>query len=334
MGTLLKPTRSELMQLDDIARNLGIGKQWSGSKMVADAVDASLRRADPLLKEVAPRGELVAEKLASHYHVRFEEVRTEKDIDILEDRYLRCKKEIGFAQLREELRNPKIDALLFRRLHAKEDDSDRWVAILNLLVTQDRAYWSRFHELSHRIAEPQQRLLPFKRERVDDKNAVEALIDTIAGALGFHKRLFGPLVSAVHGCPLTFEKIRGMRDAYAPTASLLAVTNAVVAMWPRPALAFVACVRGRVSDDRQDRALRVAPQGRNDIARQEALYVIPNMRVPQASVVYDVFHSGNDQTDFERCGIWETSDGTRLPDHKVLISATRIGEQVYCVMSA
>ncbi len=333
MRTLLKPTRSELMQLDDIARNLGIGKQWSGPKMVADAVDASLLRADPLLKDVAPRGELVAKKLASHYHVWFEEVRTEKDIDILEDRYLRCKKEIGFAQLREELRNPKIDAILFRRLHAKEDDSDRWVAILNLLVTQDRAYWSRFHELSHRIAEPQQRLLPFKRERVDDKNAVETLIDTIAGALGFHKRLFGPLVRAIQGRHLTFEGIRAIRDGYAPTASLLAVTNAVISMWPRPALAFVACVRGRIGADHKDRALRVAPQGRNGLASQEDLYIIRNMRVPQASMVHAVFQCSNDQSGFERCGIWETSSGTRLPDREVFISATCIGPQVYCVMS-
>lgn len=333
MGSLSNPSRSELMQLDAIANNLGLGKRWTGKEMTAQVVAASLRRIDPVLRGIAPCGEVIAEALASHYQVRFEEVRTEKDIDFLEEHYLRCKKEIGFAQLRDELRNPKLDALLFQRIHANEDDPDRWVAVLNLLLTRDRAYWNRFHELSHRIAEPPQRLLPFRRQRVDDQGAVEELIDTIAGELGFHKKLFAPLVLAAKRRPLTFQEIRGIQNEYAPTASLLAMINAVVGLWPRPALAFVARIGGRKHDNHQDRALRVAPQARNGLARNADLYFIPNMRVPQASLVYDVFCSGNDQTNIEQCGIWETSDGTRLPDQQALISATRIGNQVYCLVS-
>jgi hypothetical protein len=104
-------------------------------------------------------------------------------------------------------------------------------------------------------------------------------------------------------------------------------------MWLRPAIAFVARIRGRRHDDQKDRALRVEPQARNSYARQADLYVIKNMRVPQSSIVYDVFESYNEQSDVERCGIWETSDGTRLPDHHALISATRVGNQVYGLIS-
>jgi hypothetical protein len=321
------------MQLDAIARNLRLGKRWAGPEMVRDAVAASIAQADPILVGVAPQGELVAAMLASHYRVRFEEVRTARDIDVLEDRYLRRKREVGFAQLRDELQNPKVDALLFQRIHAAEDDPDRWIAVLNLLVTDDRRYWNRFHELSHRIAEPPQRLLPFRRQRVDDKNAVEALIDTIAGELGFHRRLFRPFVGAAAGGPLTFQTIKSIRDAFAPTASLLAVMNAVVALWPRPALAFVARMRGRVRDDRLDRALRVEMQGRNAPARQSGLYMIPNMRVPKASVVHAAIQYKQERSDYERLAIWDTSDGTRLPDLQALLSVTPVGAQVYCLVS-
>lgn len=334
MGTLKNPTRGELMKLDAIARNLRVGKQWAGPEMVKDVVAASIARADPVLAGVPPSGELVAAKLAAHYRLQFEEVRTKRDIDALEDRYLRRKRELGFAQLRDELQDPRVDALLFKRIHAAEDDPDRWVAVLNLLLTEDRRYWNKFHELSHRVAEPPQQLLPFRRQRTDDRSAVEVVIDAIAGELGFHRRLFRPLVWAIERAHLTFDDIRSIQEAFAPTASLLAVTNAVVAHWSRPALAFVARVRGRSRDDRLDRALRVEVQARNDAARQADLYMIPNMRVPKGSLVYSVFESGLKSTGSERLGMWETSGGDRLPDHRVLISAVSVGTQVYTVVSA
>ncbi len=168
MRTLLKPTRSELMQLDDIARNLGIGKQWSGPKMVADVVDASLRRADPLLKEVAPRGELVAEKFASHYHVRFEEVRTEKDIDILKEPGTFDAKRDWFCATAGDCGTQKLmlyssDVFTRRRTtrsggHHPQPLGDPGSGLLEQVP-----------RTITRIAEPQQRLLPFKRERVDNK---------------------------------------------------------------------------------------------------------------------------------------------------------------------
>ncbi len=166
-----------------------------------------------------------------------------------------------------------------------------------------------------------------------DRNAVETLIDKIAGELGFHRRLFRPFVVAAAGRPLTFQTIRSIRDAFAPTASLLAVMNAVVALWPRPALAFVARVRGRVRDDRLDRALRVEMQGRNGPARRSGLYMIPNMRVPKASAVHAAAQYKHERTECERLAIWDTSEGTRLPDLQALVSATPVGAQVYCLVS-
>jgi hypothetical protein len=79
--------------------------------------------------------------------------------------------------LAHELSDRNVDALLFQRMHAAGDAQDRWVAVLNLTATQARAYWSRPHELIHRLAEPPQRRLPFYRHRTDSQNRLERIID-------------------------------------------------------------------------------------------------------------------------------------------------------------
>jgi hypothetical protein len=60
---------------------------------------------------------------------------------------------------------------------ASADAPDKWVAVLNLRETIRRGYWSRTHDLIHRIAEPRQFRPPFYRHRPDKTNPLESLID-------------------------------------------------------------------------------------------------------------------------------------------------------------
>ena len=324
---------AESIRLDAIVTNLGLGKHWPGPEMVDEVVEECEALVYPFVRGLAHKGEVLSTKLAAHFHVKFEEVRCEQDVSALEDLYLRQKREPGFLQLRDEIHSPENDALLFQRLHAKAEDPDRWVAVLNLLITEDRAYWNRFHELSHRIAEPPQFILPFRRQRTDDRDAVEEVIDSIAGAIAFHRAIFDPLVTAIRDQQLTFDRIAIIRNTYAPTASLLAVTNAVVKRWPRPALAFVARIGGRRGREETDVDLRVSPQAQNIYAKKADLMLIPNMRVPQRSVVRNVFLSGQHQSEFENTGMWTTSGGGGLKAHTVLISVISMGSRIYGLMS-
>jgi hypothetical protein len=132
------------------------------------------------------------------------------------------------------------------RTNASATDRDRWVAILNKLYSQVRAYWNMFHELSHRITEPPQLLLPFRRNRAESENTVEYVIDQVAADLAFYGPIFRPLVlaAAAEGM-LTFSLIHKIRKLFAPTASVQAVTNAVVNYWPQPAICFTAKMNGR-----------------------------------------------------------------------------------------
>jgi hypothetical protein len=180
------------LRLDSIANNLKIVKKWSNTTSEQDVIDACLDKVKTLVNGITPRGEIFAEKVAKSQQVQFEEVHDEKDISLLEDIYLKGKGEFGFARLRDEIKSPNVDALLFQRINAKNKDHDRWVAVLNMTQTKDRAYWNKFHELAHRLAEPPQQILPFRRQLANDYDPVEKLMDSIAGNLAFHPRIFLP----------------------------------------------------------------------------------------------------------------------------------------------
>ena len=326
----------ELMRLDSMARHLRLKRRYPTEGFVEEAVAACLRRVEPIVREVLPcRGEVIADALAEHYGVTFEEVRDAEDVDLLEDKYLKQRGELGFARLRKELKDPHVDALLFRRMHASVGDADEYVAVLNLQDSDAKLYWNKKHELTHRIAEPQQRLLPFRRHRFERSNPLESVIDGIAGELAYYPPVFQPLVRAAakQKAQLTFDVIRKLRMEFAPTSSLLATTNAVVKHWPRPAMAIVASLCGRKNNPAKDRALRASLQARNELARTNDLLVFPNMRVPRSSPIYAAHTGRRDYSGRENLGQWTTSTGDALPTINAYTSAQYAGGHIYAVLS-
>ena len=329
-----KPTAQDLMRLDDIAKHLRVKSRFPQSTFNSDVKAACLARVAPIVDKLGPcRGEDVAQCLGEHLHVTFEEVHGPQDIIDLETRYLKGKKELGFAQLRDEL-NPRVDALLFQRMHATEHDPDRWVAVLNLQESRARAYWNRFHELSHRIAEPPQMILPFRRHQFEASNPVEMLVDSIAAEFAFYGPVFRPLVEEyAKRYRLSFAIVDAIKTSYAPTASLLSTMNAVVTYWPRPAAALTAEFRGRLSAPGVDKALRVSLQSSNERASQAGLSFFPNMRVPDSSPIHASYAVGQEQDADEHLGDWTTSQGKSLAAIDVYTSARNINGRIYALIA-
>jgi hypothetical protein len=220
-------------------------------------------------------------------------------------------------------------------MHAHERERDRWVAVLNLQDSDSRAYWNRFHELSHRIAEPPQGILPFRRHQFEATNPVEALVDSVAAELAFYAPAFRPLVVRVaKRNRLDFKVIEAVHDGFAPTASLLSTMNAVVKHWPRPAAVLTAELRGRRGAPSVDPALRITPQGFSGLASAAGLRFFPNMRVPAGTPIDEAYQTGIDQGASEQLGKWGTSQGDRLAAIDVYTSARRVGTRVYALLSA
>lgn len=336
MARLRKATPQDLLRLDAIAKHVGVKSRYPSSAFFADVAAACLARTAKIIDALLPcTGEEIALALGRHFSVTFEEVYGPEDIDAVEHRYLKTKKEIGFAQLRKELATPGVDALLFERMNATELDADRWVAVLNLQESAAKAYWNRFHELAHRIAEPPQMILPFRRHRFEAAHPVEALVDTIAAQLAFYPPAVKPLVRKMgKGKALDFEVVESFKAEYAPTASLLSAMNAVVRYWPRPAVVLTAAMGGRRNAPAVDRALRIAVQGHNTAADSVGLVFIPNMRAPAESAVSLAFKTKSTECASENLGTWTTSDGTALTSIDISIAARGLGSTVYALVSS
>lgn len=336
MGRQRKPTTQDLLRFDGIAKHLNVKSRFGDASFTEDVVAACVARVAPTVKKLLPcSGEELVIGLGQNLGVKFEDVHGPHDIDRLHDHYVKGKKEIGFAQIRTELGNPEVDALLFQRMHAKAEDPDRWVAVLNLQEGESKAHWNKSHELAHRIAEPPQGILPFHRHRFDAGNPLEALIDAVASELAFYGPVFRPLVvqyAKTHR--LSFAAIEAIRNAYAPSASLLSTMNAVVRYWPRPAAALTAEFRGRSGNPHKDQALRVSPQSYNDLATVAGLAFFKNMRVPENSPIHSTFKRGSDHYGDEHLGDWVTSDGKQLTPIPVFTAARLVKRRIYAVMSA
>jgi hypothetical protein len=335
MGRRQKPTVQDMMRLDAIAKHLKVRSRFPDATFDADVKAACLAQIAPTIDKLLPcAGEDIVQGLAEKLSLKFEEVHGEDDLAEIEERYVKGKRELGFVQVRDELDDAGVDALLFQRVNATERDADRWVAILNLQHSPARGYWSRNHELSHRIAEPPQKILPFRRHTFEAGNPVEALIDSVASEIAFYGPAFRPLVEQfAKRHRLSFEVIDAIRRGYAPTASLQSTLNAVVKYWPRAATAVTATFRGRTGKPNVDQALRVSSHVGNGRAKTAGLSFFPNMRVPADTPIHDAFVSGSEQEAEEFLGDWDTSTGSRLAPINVFTSARVVRGHVYAAVS-
>ena len=320
-------------RLDGIRQHLELKVPVDSPDFDQAVTDACRDRVDTLVNGIHARtGEDLLSHVAAQLQVRFEEVRGDADITALEKKYLHEKREIGFGQLEIELNAPGVDAILFQRMRAPDYADDRWVAVLNLREGEWRAYWSRAHELTHRIAEPPQYRLPFYRHRDDKADRLESLIDKTAAELAFYPTLFRPVIDYISTDPLSWELVDRVRELYAPSASRHATASAVLRFWPHPAFFLKAQFAGRKRQPDVDRALRIKLLGFSPLG-PNTLFFYQNMRVPPTSLVQHCFQHGVQMSDFENLGNWTTSSGQGLPDVRAFVSAYRWRDTVFVLIS-
>jgi hypothetical protein len=66
----------------------------------------------------------------------------------------------------------------------------------------------------------------------------------------------------------------------------------------------------------------------NEAARRENFSIFENMRVPESSIIYRVFHDLPYGEAVENLSSWKTSNGFTLPDRLVEIKAKKSWESV------
>lgn len=293
--------------------------------------------------------------VADKFRVRLEFIHQDADLERIAAEYsdfhpfLRQRLVVEFVHGSTEgitLEREEWDPRIFRYLGVIDARGDR----------APRGYFTAWHELTHLLVHPSQlpfpgfRRTPARAER--EKDAVESVIDHIAGRLAFYPPFFKPALerAIAHHDGLNFFALEAARSAAAPTASLLATAMGSIQLVNAPCLLVTADMALKAEERRFSRGpqqtfdfatatlkekLRLTTVVHNDSASGSSLAIRRNMRVPQKSVIAAAHASPVDITVAadEDQSWWETSKAGALTALAIHVDAIRRGRYVYGLVS-
>ena len=174
------------------------------------------------------------------------------------------------------------------------------------------------------------------------KDPEEALMDVIAGELGFFDEIVRPHVASIP----SFEAIDELRSSLCPEASVQASLMGLIRAWDKPCLLVEAEMALRKRDARRvgqeafdfldtpAQTLRAVRVTQNEAAHNSGLFIPRNMRVPEQSVIARVLLHGLSKLDArEDLSWWSSSDGKTLPAFPVFVTARRAGSRAQALIT-
>ena len=277
----------------------------------------------------------------------FEEIRTDDDWDRLKEVYARGKKEFVFAGIRTKFDDDEnlTYGALIQRKYATAECSDRFVAVIDCRGSKlARRFFTRWHEIAHRLTTHADMLEPVYRSEHDP---IERLMDEIAGHVGFYDPLFQPAYQrASLGKPhLNFSTVETIISDAFPNASFQATLFACTRRLRTPVVYLEAAldhkkeVKRRLAtkslfdDDPPPGELRAVKVIQNKAAQQEGFTIPFNMRVPSSSVIHHLFDA-DPQTSgdgIENLNQWETQ-GRPLEGRAVIVEGRKVPDRVIAIV--
>lgn len=277
----------------------------------------------------------------------FEEIRSDDDWERLTEVYARGKKEFVFAGMRtkfDDEDNLTYGALVQRR-NVEDGDPDRFVAVIDCRGSKlARRFFTRWHEIAHRLTTHADMLEPVYRSEHDP---IERLMDEIAGHVGFYEPLFHPAFQSATADEqhLRFGMVESIIASSFPAASFQATLFACTRRVTTPVVYLEATLahkkevkrklatKSLFDDDPPPGELRAVKVIQNKAA-QAARFTIPtNMRVPVDSVIHELFHA-EPQTNgdaVEDLSLW-ASQGRTLEARPVLVEARKVPGRVIAIV--
>jgi len=286
--------------------------------------------------------EELLETAATRLDTKFYEIHTDEELESLKQDFLK-RGELGFANLDRNL-NDSVFAITFKLINPRRGFR-HYASVIDCRGTKAaRGYFSKWHELAHLFTQTDQLRLVFTRTHtsLEIADPEEALMEQIAGAIGFLPEI---IQAQIRG-ELSFEEIERLRATLCPTASQQAAFIGVARAWPNPCLYLEARIALLKQEDRLRRqqhafAFRIVPKGElravmvvpNDAGLAQGLHIHQNMRVPPNSVITNVFDGGQDYAEAaENLNLWQSSNGTVLPNRRVQVKAKRNWDLVRVLM--
>jgi hypothetical protein len=290
--------------------------------------------------------------VSSYLQVKFEEIYDDNDLTVITQKYIN-KGELIFCNLHRELDN-ETDGILIRLNYAKPWEP-KYVAVINCRGNRFwRAYFSKWHEVSHLlILPPSQMEFQFRRTPKFKKSPEEQIVDRVAGDLAFYEKIFFPALAAeiMLNNKLTFSSIERIRSNICIDASREATIRAAVRQVPAPQLFIIAGLGLKKSEETlmvsqqrnfADKNTMIQPKLRalevilSKEAENSNFRIHKNMRIPHDSVIFKIYEDMEDSCEacfgHENLSWWEHSKGC-LDDAKIFVEAKKSGDKVFALVS-
>jgi hypothetical protein len=217
-----------------------------------------------------------------------------------------------------------------------------------------RRFFSKWHEVVHRLLEGQELRVAYRRTPAVDarREPEEVLVDRVAAALAFFPELFVPVLVEELECAgrLAFEVVDGTRTRIAPDASREATLLACVRHCPQP-VHFVRCQIGYKREEERRLAspqmslfpeldcppqpkLRVTGTAWSPAGAELGVRFHQNMQVPESSIVTQAFHdpAGLPHAGIEPLEAWQTSASGPIGRGELEVEAMKVEDEVWALL--
>lgn len=244
--------------------------------------------------------------------------------------------------LRLEFLTGDTEGLLLCHPHPAPGDLS-YLAVIDMRGERAiRGYFTVWHELSHLLVSPPQLAFEgFRRSPATEarrKDALEHVVDDVAGLVGFFEPLFGPVLDAeCAACDgrMGIAALERVRAAAAPNASFLATALAAIRRSDE-AVGFVCATRfrKRAESSSVPPSLRIQSAIWSSRARREGIAIAQNLRVPPTSVLarVEAAQCGDELWADEDQQWWETSARGSLGSLPLKVAAAWRGAVTYAVV--
>ena len=310
-----------------LARDLGVS---AGADPVSGIVKFCQARIRKILAEMDCTQDAcgILSLTAAKLDTEFVDVHSEQEAQALQQKFVMAG-ETGLALMEKEFATGVLGITVLRL--NKKPFERRYISVINCCGRNtERAYFTKWHELVHLLTLTDQARLSFRRTHVavDTKDPEESLVDVVAGHLAFHPPLIRPYAKR----SLSFELIEEIRAAVFPEASRTAAMLGIIKAWPHPVVLVKAALRSKRG--MTTRQLRAADVSVNEAAADVGVAAIRNFRVPEGSVIHDVFAGGTTRGErTEPMEGWVSSDGTRWSGGEFVVRAIRLGDCVQAIFT-
>ena len=267
-------------------------------------------------------------------NTKFIEIHNIDDLKNTATEYIE-RKEKAFANLENEL-SGEVYGITYR-LQNPEEWENQYVSIIDCRDSKSaRAYFTKWHEIAHLLTLTEQTRLVFRRTPHTSLNGgspEERLMDAIAGKIGFCGAIFQKHIEN----EISFEEIQRLRQLLCSDASQQASFINFVKNWSSPCIHLIIGLGLNKDDeaklnqltfdffDSPEEVLRVIETYPNDKARKEKFLLFENMRVPENSIIQDVFKSNMEYAEaIEDLSWWNE----KIKETPVKVKVRRLGDSI------